>query len=453
MNKYINRRILVISHNSFSDSINNGKTLESLFKLLPKENIAQLFFSENENPDFDFCNNYFKITDTDVLISLLSYKNKKVSRLTRYEEKNTNNKKSSLYKKVWNYLKEISSYIITFRDLLWKTGRWKSSSLFKWIEEFNPDVIFYCGGNSGFSHEIAVFLKKKYNIPLITYFTDDYLINPIPRNILDKIQRSRMKKFYKKTVDNSSLLFVIGDLMAEEYSAYFKRTFYPIMNSVPNDKFDFFNDLKNKNKTSPKDTLRITYFGGLHLNRWEMISHLGEIIKNNINSFNIKPYIEVFTNTPITTNIKDNFDKNEIIIKKPLSGDELIKEMVNSDILLHVESDDKYYKSLTKLSVSTKLPEYLLTKNFILGFGPQDVASMKLLSQNNIGKVVDSNESEEFILSYIINIINNENLRLEMGLKGYNFARQKFNHEVTRTFFMEQLNLSTLNKRLFYSLN
>jgi hypothetical protein len=59
--------VLVVSTNCFSDVYNNGKTLESIFSSFDKRNLAQVFFSENMNPDLNFVNNYFKISDVNVL--------------------------------------------------------------------------------------------------------------------------------------------------------------------------------------------------------------------------------------------------------------------------------------------------------------------------------------------------------------------------------------------------
>lgn len=444
-----NIKVLVISHNSFSKTLNNGKTLESLFASFPKHNIAQLFFSKNEYPDFDFCDNYFKITDEDVLKNLISLNKKHGQRVDNENIKISENKiRKHLKNRIWQLLQTVSSYVIIFRDLLWKTGFWKIPSLFKWIEQFNADLIFYCGGNSGFSHDIVLYLKNKYNVPLVSYFTDDYLVSPLNRNIIDKIHRNKMKKFYYRTIENSSLLFVIGELMAQVYSAYFQKEFSPIMNSVSSTKFDYYNKFKDRENK----TIRIVYFGGLHLNRWRMISYLSCIIQKNKSFFSIIPEIHVYTNSKITSTIKESYQNNNIIIRGPLTGDELIKEMINADILLHVESDDKYNKSLTKLSVSTKIPEYLLTKNCVLAYGPSEVASMRLLQDNNIGILIDSEESEDSVLKKITSLIENKEKRMEIGNKGYKYAKENFDSEVTKMNFIkkivELLEKSTNNTQL-----
>jgi len=67
-------RVLVVSSSSFSDTGNNGKTLCSLFSNLKSRDIAQLYFGTNEEPYVEFCDNYYRITETDILNRCLIFR-------------------------------------------------------------------------------------------------------------------------------------------------------------------------------------------------------------------------------------------------------------------------------------------------------------------------------------------------------------------------------------------
>lgn len=408
------KKILIISHNSFSKVHNNGKTLESLFNGFEKIELAQLYFSKNEKPDFDYCDKYFQITDRNVLDSFLKFNSKcgcVVNKNDLEDVKNNNDK-------LFNIAKNKSRYMMLFRDILWKTSAWKTKELLQWCRNFNPDAIFYVGGNQGFSHSIAQYVSKILNKPLIAYFTDDYLIFPEKRNFIEKIHGWRMKRFYKKTVNQSSLLFTIGELMSKEYTTYFGREFFPIMNSVPILPYVSY-------KTNEKIT--VSYFGGIHLDRWKMMVRLAKMIKGI--EFN------VFTITKPSQEVMKAFQEVGITYKEGIQGEELQQAILNSDILLHVESDDKYYRSLTRLSVSTKIPEYLMSGRVVLGFGPPEVASMRVLSDNNIGFVVPSTVTDLELKVMIDKVIGDYELRRDIGLKGYSFAVKNFNNvEIINNF-------------------
>lgn len=426
----MNERVLVISHNSFSSLTNNGKTFESFFGGIPKQNLAQLFFSSNNDIDFDYCDNYFRITDVDVIL-------KSVGLISQCGNilKGQNNKDTVLTSEGKSFKSDyINRFILlvkkccVLRDFIWKTRSWKTKKLEDWCLSFSPDMIFYVGGNYSFSHEVAYCISTFLKKPLITYFTDDYLIYPINRNVFDKWQKKRMEKFYRKTIDHSSLLFGIGDLMSKEYSKYFGKQFFPIMNTV---------SLQPYVEYKEKEPIQISYFGGLHLDRWKMIVRLAGVVK--------KAVVNVYTSSVPSEAIMTEFRRVGIYYRGCVEGMELKRSIQDSDILLHVESDDVYYKSLTRLSVSTKIPEYLMSGRLILGFGPCEVASMQLLLENNIGVVITSMLSDEELEKQVTTIIQNYNLRKEIGERGYKYALQHFDNQNVVNDFQEKIKM-ILNK-------
>ncbi len=56
------KRVLLLGHNSLSDTKANGKVLTSLFSKWPREKIAQLYFW-NEWPSMTICDNFFRLRD------------------------------------------------------------------------------------------------------------------------------------------------------------------------------------------------------------------------------------------------------------------------------------------------------------------------------------------------------------------------------------------------------
>lgn len=410
----MSKRVLVISNNSFSKVNNNGKTLESIFRGLNKSDISQLYFTTYGEPDFEFCNNYFRITDSDIVKGLV-YFNKSVGgpveKSCYIKESNKEKRSSKLF-----FSFSISFYRIC-RDLIWGIKVWKSKSFIDWCSFQNPEYIFFVGGAGNFSHDVALYVTKVLNIPLVTFFTDDYLLNPITKSFFDVLNKKRMNKFYKKTVEKSSLCFTIGDLMSKSYSNYFGKDFNSIMNSV---------NITAYAEKEDSDEVVITYLGSVHTNRWKMIVNLAKLItKTNIKNVIINVYVA----NPPEIEILEKFKAVNISYKGGVYGTDLENVMKASDILLHVESDDLYSKSLTKLSVSTKIPEYLISGRPILGIGPKDVASMRLLADNNIGEVISTDDVEEVMLHKLIKILSDSTYRRVLGKVGYDYAVNNFDNE------------------------
>ena len=60
------KKVLVISNECFSKVTSNGRTLGNFFIGWDKSCLAQ-FYIQNSEPDFDYCENFFRVTDRQAL--------------------------------------------------------------------------------------------------------------------------------------------------------------------------------------------------------------------------------------------------------------------------------------------------------------------------------------------------------------------------------------------------
>lgn len=404
-------KVLIISHNPFSKISNNGKTLESIFRNFKKEELSQLYFVEDKDIDSDYAGSYFKITDKDLLI-----KRKEAIKVSMEAQNSGTSLKSGID------LRKYKHNLAIFRDYLWKFKNVKNNeTLHQWIQQQNPDFVFFVGANQVFSHDIMVEIAEKYNLKSAVYFTDDYIFSTQKKNYLQKLQYKKLYKAYQRTISKAELCFGISHLMSDVYTKHYGKKFNPIMNSVSP---TLYNGIE-KSQDKPKDKIVISYFGGLHLNRDKMIIRLAQILSKVEDK---KMLINVYTPTEMDDTLRKKFSENNIFIKDKVQGRELSQEIINTDILLHTESDDLFNRSLTRLSVSTKIPEYLLSKNLILAYGPTDIASIKLLEDNNLALIINSEESDEINIKKIIKALNSEE-QFQLIQNAYSYGIKEFDEE------------------------
>lgn len=83
---------------------------------------------------------------------------------------------------------------------------------------------------------------------------------------------------------------------------------------------------------------------------------------------------------------------------------------------------------MTRLSVSTKIPEYLIAGRPVLAFGPAEVASMRILSDNRIGYVISGDDTDEMITRKIKTFLVDFDLRESLGKDAYQFAVHHFDN-------------------------
>lgn len=405
-------KVLIISANAFSSVTNNGKTIETIFSSFKTAELFQLFSRPHDNYiNYDYAIRYFVVSEIDIIKKMINpfYSCGYEVNCNSFDEKKLRPYNSLQKRKIkkWFFI----------RDFIWSTYLWRTKQLKKWCLDIKPDAVFLVAGNSNNVHIIGRFISKFLHIPLITFFTDDYILYPRVTSIYSKLKQYRMKQYYWKTVERSKLLFCIGEIMALEYSRYFNKQFYHMMNAV---------EINTYLKPSIKNNIIVSYFGGLHLNRWQMIVKFSKLIPSGI-VFNI------YTHTDLNIEIVTAFKKRKINLFSSIEGEELKKAMCNSDFLLHVESDDLYNRSLTRLSISTKIPEYLISGRMVIGFGPLEVASMRLLSDNNIGLVLSSDNNCANNRIILERTINNREYVVEMGRIGYNYAVKNFDKRVIST--------------------
>lgn len=417
-------KVLVISANAFSKTSNNGKTLEAFFSKFNKEELALLFFrpTAGKSYDYSFASSNFHMSDMDVIHSFIHFEKKCGEEVSDIVVK-TQSQNAKIYKKVKNPMR---SSRVLFRDLIWSFfPRWKKGGLLEWAKKQSPDVIFAYLAGGKYMYDVLDFLHSELHIPFVVFYGDDYIIYKERKTLLDRILYKKQKSYYSKAIQNASACFCIGELMAKDYSSFFGRSFTPIMNSVP---------ITNYVPRTPNIGKEVvfSYLGGLHLNRWKMLSILSHSLPQNA-------VLHIYSGTALTDEMKVALNKSNICMHKLIPAEQVPEVMRNSDILVHVESDDLENRLYTRLSVSTKIPEYLMAGRMVLGMGPAEVASMRLISDNELGIVISSDMNETDVATVIRNICNDENMRDSYGKKAHDYACRMYDKETITSSFRNKL--------------
>lgn len=268
-----------------------------------------------------------------------------------------------------------------------------SNDLLQFINEFKPDFIYSTVDRA----QVILLLDE---IRLVTgakiapHFMDDFPTT-IFKSPLTLLHRKYILNKLYKLIKSSKICFCISNSMCEEYKKRYKRNnFYILMNCV--EKYQG-NIVKYRAKN---DKYVFFYAGGLHLKRDSVLlilcNYLSRIIERDI-VFNI------YTSVRDWEQCKDSFSNFSFINYR---GYQSVKEinlsMLQSDVLVFLESFDQTVKEYTKYSISTKIPEYLSTGVKILAIGPPDIGSIAYLKNNDAAYVIDDITNDE-IFDFEIN--------------------------------------------------
>ena len=119
-------------------------------------------------------------------------------------------------------------------------------------------------------------------------------------------------------------------------------------------------------------------------------------------------------------------------------SEEKLKIILNNcDIPVHVESFDKKSRIATRLSLSTKISEYLSLGKPILAIGPEEIASMRHLQDSAfcITELSDLNEK-------LIVLLENDKLRSDLSKKSENLYKKAHNkNRMQKELYEDLLNI------------
>ena len=352
-----------------------GKTIASLFSSFDKNELMQLYLYPSL-PNIDVCGDYFRITDRDIINSLL--KREKCGRVIEQSEVKEDNtlyeslREADEYKKI----KRDSQFIRHIRDRVWQIGAWRSKDLIDWLNKGMPDVVFFASGDAVFSYKIALWIAKILDIPLITYVCDEYYFSSKQKRGCDYVLTARLRKYIKKTIKVSAHVVTICPSLGKKYEDAFGVKYTAIMTGS-----SFAPHLSMQ---QAEGKCQISYIGNLSLNRGrcliDIANTLAEVNKDSNSSYELVYYGRENAELERTEGIRyGGF----------LSGGEIEATMKTSHLLLHVETMDSEYRERLRYSVSTKIADSLASGTPLFAYGPSDIASVQHLLDNDCAFVCD----------------------------------------------------------------
>lgn len=374
-------KILVISHNVFSKTSSMGRTLANFFIDTPKENIAQLYF-HSEVPTTDVCENYFRITDFEILKKSKKNIGNVFSKEDIRKELKSERIDVGVEAKIYSFGRQRKPYMYIGRNLLWASKKWKNEKLRKWIDEFNPDVIFFASGDYVFPYRIAIDIANERNIPIVTYVCDDYyFLNAKSISPLYYLNRFWYKRTLKGLFHKHNKLVAICNKISYDYRKEFGVEAETVMTSSQLSRFEDKPD---------GSELKISYIGNMGYKRHIPLVEIGQSLKEITDN---KIMLDVYSAENRPEILSELNEQNGIRFKGSIPYNKVVEVMNDSDILVHVESMDELCRKKVRYSVSTKIADSLSCGRCLFAYGPSDVASIEYLMENDCACVVtDKNE-------------------------------------------------------------
>jgi glycosyltransferase involved in cell wall biosynthesis len=290
------------------------------------------------------------------------------------------------------------------------------SGFWAWVREVDPDVIFTNMGDMRWM-ECALNVSERMNIPLVPFFNDDWPSTLYAGSPLTAIPRLFLLRKLRNVLAHSAVGIGASDEMTNEYSRRFGIRFETILPVEESSEV-----ASSPNIKSPGELVELVYVGGLHLKRFESLRVVGSAVAE-VRAAGLNCTLKIYC--PESDAVawgKQAVVPGASFIAGSLRYEEISAVLNQADVLVFVESPDKELRRYTRLSFSTKIPQYLAAGRPIFAYGPAEVASCRYISGTGSGFVVEDGSR---LTETLRRLIVDPDLRNRLGHCAWTAARQR----------------------------
>lgn len=372
-------RILLITKESWDDSMYGNNVLTNWFgdKFSDRAEFAHLYCKDGI-PKNNCCSKYFQITDSMVIKSY--YTKKRAGKFfIREGFQDATSSGEEFNNERYKKLKKITTdFVRVVRDFVWAHAKYNEEGIKKFVEEFNPDIVF-CPRLASRGVLKAERIVAKYTKAPFVVFTGDneYSYKMVRFSIAWYINRMQIRKEIRNlTKKTYAHYYTLSELQAEEY-----KKLFGIDTSTLYKGGLFFEDRVHEHINKP---IKIVYIGKFYCGRWKTLAKLAKCIKS-INEKEQKVILQIYTKDNVSKkqNKLLNDGKNSFIMGS-VDPDKIQSVYDGADIALHVEGLDVRNKLLTKYSFSTKITDCMASGCAVMVISWDKHSGYQYLKNNDI---------------------------------------------------------------------
>ena len=393
-------RLLIVGTIPYNTK-DSSRAFEAYFHNWEKENIAQIF-SDPKTPVKGHCGTLFQITDYRLL---QRWKGRKVETGVVYNydelptstesEKRVDESKSA--GKAYRLGAKHSPFTHLLRGLLWRKSLWCTERLNKWLDDFKPECVFLSFSDDYFIPQIAFYVAKRYNIPIVSSIGDDYYFNT--HFSLDPFYwwyKLTYKALILKVLAYKGSAIYISDKIRDKYNTEFGLdgdTVY-LTSTTKRKPFDYVNT----------ESPLITYFGNIRMGRNRSLNDVGHAL----GKLNPNYRLEVYSGENIPEIYGVFKDNPNVIYGGAIPYSEVQKKMANSDITVIVEGFLPKDIDCSRYSLSTKAADALASGATILTYGSQECGIIEYMQSTKASFVCTQKEN---LVEVIKDMLSNKELQ------------------------------------------
>lgn len=429
---------IIIIGNDFDQKSGAGITLTNLFKDWPSNKIAVVSESIKEI-DLSICENYYKLGFSEdkrpwpFYLFQPKYKSGPIKIDPKYNS-NANPDDLKLYQSKYNYnLKMFLTSFLHFIGIYYYIFRLRVSEKFlRWFDDFEPDIIY----TQLSSLELIRFiekLRKKRNKPIIIHFMDDWPSTLNQPGIFSFYWGRQIDNGLRNLLRKASANMSICQYMSNAYKERYNIDCIPFHNFIDPSKWENI----SKISWSQNGSFKILYAGRIGIGVSTSIFSVAQAIESVYNiGYNIEFQLLLLEVPKKFENKIKKFKSVKIIPR--IDHDKMPEKLVDVDLLLiPLDFDDKSLK-YTRLSMPTKVSEYMASGTPTLVFAHEKTALFNYAKESGWAYILGSDRQSD-IKEMILKIMNDDLQKKHVGQNARKIAFQQHNATTVRKKFQEIL--------------
>lgn len=418
-------KVLVVDVNAWKED-SGSNTLMDIFRCWDPTRLA-LVYTSSQTPCTSVCNNFFQISENQVLKSIYH----PMMKVGCVVESSTNNDSVDAQEERKRYShahKNHAKWMRLAREVVWKLGHWKTQALKKFIKDFDPDIIFVPVFPYAYIARIQEHIIKITGKPTVCYLADDNYSYDGCVDLIDYIHRFWVRQYVGSLSRTCNQMFVIVDKEKEDTDSRFGTNSVILTKSV---------DFKGKTyiEKKPNNPIKFVYTGSLAIGRDKTLACLADAI-NKVSLDQAKAELYIYSQTTPSDDIMSRIDHKHSHFCGCVPYQDIQKILQDSDVVIFAEALEGKEANIAKLSFSTKITDYISNGKCVLAIGKRDIAPIDYFLKYDSGLVATTNDE---ILKQVVSIIEDPDIIRVYGMKAYKCAVNNHDKDMMNQRFIKTI--------------
>lgn len=412
------KRVLIVNVTQMGDYSGTANTLQNIFRDYPQEKMMQLIvtpYLEHEDNKVQTINTPISFCRMPYMIQLRRYQR-------RREKAITSNAVGGVIRR-----RGIKSHVHEALSGVLDAWMIRSKVIFEQLDEFKPEAVYTCAANIRVM-KTAYDIARHYKIPVVVHLMDDWVRTIYRSSVLSKPFRVLALHYLRKLYSCSSVNFAISEGLCEKYTRWSGKKHIPLMNpanvDVP----------LGARGTEAGQKIRFLYAGSLDLKRDRSIIDIAESLEA-LRQQGWMIGFDVYTaQKSVTPENKKIFAEHGVSLYPYVPVSQVYSLYSQYDVLVFTESFEADVVEFTKLSLSTKVPEYFAAQKAILAYLPDELFSHRYLKENDLACVAGSRQE---LREACRRLVSDGMYRWEMAARTRRTAVNEFSYERVKDKLIE----------------